>query len=106
MKTPPLAAAAWARHLASPPGPMGLAPTLTLAEAERVQRHRDQLLAALRAHDRAALVSAKQQVLDAAFSPRDARSPATAADSPALRRALRDLSWRMAAFLLPRNPRH
>ena len=106
MTTPPLAAAAWARHLASPPGLTGLAPTLTLAEAERVQRHRDQLLAALRTHDRAALASAKQQVLDAAFSPRDARSPAAAADSPALRRALRDLSWRMAAFLLPRSPRH
>lgn len=106
MNTPPLTTA-WARHLASPPGPLGLAPTLTLAEAERVQRHRDQLLAALRAEDRAALISAKQQVLDAAFSPRDARSnPASAADSPALRRALRDLSWRMAAFLLPRSPRH
>ena len=29
---------------------------------------------------------------------------AATAPSPALRRALRDLSWRMAALLLPRSP--
>jgi len=103
---------AWAAHLAqgqggaSPLTPAALATTLTAAEAARVQRHRDQLMSALRARDRVALVSAKQQVLEAAFCPHEV--PGTAgvatAPSPALRRALRDLSWRMAALLLPRSP--
>ena len=102
----------WAAHLAQGPGGAGphtpalAPPTLTAAEAARVQRHRDQLMSALRARDRVALVSAKQQVLEAAFCPREAPGTASAATapSPALRRALRDLSWRMAALLLPRSP--
>ncbi len=109
--TPP-APRTWAAHLAQGPGdagpltPAALATTLTAAETARVQRHRDQLMSALRARDRVALVSAKQQVLEAAFSPREApgSASATTAPSPALRRALRDLSWRMAALLLPRSP--
>ena len=108
----------WAQYLAqaqalTPPVSTGAArgPALTAAEAARVQRHRDQLMAALRSQDRLALHSAKQQVLDAAFCPRradadhDHGTPAGgAADSPALRRALRDLAWRTAALLLPRRP--
>ncbi|WP_225584858.1 hypothetical protein [Acidovorax sp. ACV01] len=97
----------WAQHLAGPAAGAGAhPPTLTLAEAERVQRHRDQLMAALRAQDRVALVSAKQQVLEAAFCPRSDPSPVGVQDSPAMRRALRDLSWCMAALLLPRSPGH
>lgn len=93
----------WARHLADPaPCLSGQPPALTLAEAERVQRHRDRLMAAVRAQDRAALVGAKQEVLAEAFG----QAAAGAAGSPALRRALRDLSWRMAGLLLPRSPRH
>lgn len=108
----------WAQHLvgsgsgfesSSGTGSAAAAPVLglTQAEAERVQRHRDQLMAALRAQDRCALLCAKQQVLLAAFSHQPApTSPTGAADSPALRRALRDLSWRMAGLLLPRTARH
>ncbi len=103
-RTSPLS---WAQHLASPAaGTAAHPPTLTQAEAERVQRHRDQLMAALRAQDRVALVCAKQQVLEAAFCPRSGTSPASVEDSPAVRRALRDLSWRMAALLLPRSAGH
>jgi hypothetical protein len=98
----------WAQHLAGPAAgaalPQGTA--LTMAEATRVQRYRDQLMAALRAQDRRALRSAKQQVLEAAFCPRAACGPQSPADSPAVRRALRDLSWRMAAVLLVRSPGH
>ena len=98
---------AWAQHLASPaPCSTAHQPLLTAAEAERVQRHRDQLLNALQAQDRLALLGAKHQVLEAAFGPRNAHTPASAADSPALRGALRDLSWRMAGLLLPRGARH
>ncbi|GDY38410.1 hypothetical protein [Acidovorax sp. NB1] len=109
----PPAPRTWAAHLAQGQGGAGphtpaLATTLTAAEAARVQRHRDQLMNALRARDRVALLSAKQQVLEAAFSPCEATGVAGAATapSPALRRALRDLTWRMAALLLPRSPRH
>ena len=108
----------WAQYLAqaqalTPPAGTGPArgTALTAAEANRVQRHRDQLMAALRSQDRLALHSAKQQVLDAAFCPHRTEAdhshggPASgAADSPALRRALRDLAWRTAALLLPRRP--
>lgn len=105
-------AAPWAHHLVahatSPvPGEMTLSPT----EAARVQRHHDRLMAAWRAQDRLALHHAKQEVLDGAFSTVVAEvppafSPARAvAPSPALRRALRDLSWRMAGLLLPRGLR-
>ncbi len=91
---------AWARHLAAPLAPP--APALSDAEALRVQRYRDQLLAALQAHDRAALRSAKQSVLRAAYGPPgDALGPPPSA---ALRAALRDLSWHMAILLLPRHP--
>lgn len=104
----PSAPRSWTLHLAQNlAGAAPHTPALTAAEAARVQRHRDQLMAALRAQDRLALVSAKQQVLEAAFCPHDAPGTAGApAASPALRRALRDLSWRMAALLLPRSPRH
>ena len=110
----------WAQHLAGSGADLGTgaaapSPALTQAEAARVQRHRDQLMAALRAQDRCALLCAKQQVLLAAFSPPPPPTPTPtpsltgavgAADSPALRRALRDLSWRMAGLLLPRGARH
>ena len=104
----------WAQHLAGTGADLGTgaaapSPALTQAEAARVQRHRDQLMAALRAQDRCALLCAKQQVLLAAFSPQPTCGPAgsvSAADSPAVRRALRDLSWRMAGLLLPRGARH
>lgn len=88
----------WARHLAEGPaaGTTPL-PGLTPEEAERVQRYRDQLLAALRARDRGALRCAKAQVLAAAFGPRDK------VESAALARALRELSWSMAGWLLPRS---
>lgn len=66
-------------------------PLLTDAEAARVQRHRDRLLAALQARDREALHCAKQDVLQDAYG---------AAFRPALRRALRQLSWHMAGWLL------
>ena len=102
----------WAAHLAQGPGgagpltPAAWATTLTAAEAARVQRHRDQLMSALRARDRVALGCAKQCVLEAAFCPRSEHSPAAAPDSPALRRALRELCWCMAALVLPRGPGH
>lgn len=93
-------ASAWARHLAAPASQHPL-PPLSEVEARRVQRHRDQLLAALLAHDRTALQTAKQAVLRAAYGPpADAAPPASAA----LRAALRDLSWHMAILLLPRHP--
>ncbi|MES2609281.1 MAG: hypothetical protein V4679_03520 [Pseudomonadota bacterium] len=90
---------AWEHHLAAP-GTVPARP-LSSAEALRVQRHRDQLLAALRAQDRDALQCAKQAVLRAAYGP-----PGTpgAPASAALRAALRDLSWNMAILLLPRHP--
>ena len=108
----------WAQYLAqaqalTPPASTGPArgPGLTAAEADRVQRHRDPLMAPLRSPARLPSHSAKQQVLDAAFCPRrpeaglDPGGAVTgAADSPALRRALRDLAWRTAALLLPRRP--
>ncbi len=97
--TPSSTASAWARHLAAPAAcPM---PALSAAEALRVQRYRDQLLAALQAHDAAALHSAKQAVLRAAYGPPGASGPPA---SVALRAALRDLSWHMAILLLPRHP--
>lgn len=105
---------AWTRHLAGAacqgPGAPGSLPcvepppgtALSMAEAERVQRYRDRLMAAVQSQDRAALRSAKQAVLEAAF-----RNPAEdgrpCAGSPAMRRALRDLCWRMAILMLPRH---
>ena len=80
----------WARYLAS-----AAAPGLSEGETLRVQRHRDRLVAALQEQDRAALEQAKQDVLQATCLP---------PGSPALRRALRELSWRMAGLRLPRRP--
>ena len=97
----------WAAHLVRTRA--GIAtplPGLTTTEAARVQRHRDQLLAALRARDRVALGCAKQQVLAAAFCAPGEHRGADAQDSPALRRALRELCWCMAALVLPRGPGH
>lgn len=93
-------ALAWAHHL-SAAATTHPAPDLSDAEARRVQRYRDQLLAALQAHDRAALHSAKQAVLRAAYGPPGTSGPPASA---ALRAALRDLSWHMAIVLLPRHP--
>lgn len=113
--------AAWAQYLsataagASTPGVVP-PPQLTAAEANRVQRHRDRLMMALQAQDRAALLRAKQDVLEDAYcaratltsgpEPGGCEATARNAESPALRRALRDLSWRMTALLVPRSPRH
>lgn len=83
---------AWAQHLSAPaPAPQA---ALSPAEARRVQRYRDRLLAAVQQRDRAALHRAKQAVLQAAYA-----RPGT----PALRRALRLLAWHMATLLLPRR---
>jgi len=79
----------WAARLGEAPPQ-----ALTDAEAARVQRHRDRLLAALRARDREALRGAKQDVLQAAYG---------AGGRPALRQALRQLSWQMALWLLPKH---
>lgn len=96
----------WTRHLMvlASTGAAHL-PPLSEAEAQRVQRHRDRLLAALQAHDRHALLAAKQQVLQDAFgAPEDAGpGPARVTPSAALRCALRDLSWRMAGLLVQRG---
>jgi len=97
----------WAQHLMGPAATTGpKQAALSATEAARVQRHRDQLMAALQAQDRMALLCAKQQVLDGAFCPGNASANTDAQDSPALRRALRDLSWRMAGLLLPHSQRH
>ena len=74
----------------APPAPASAG--LTDTEAQRLERHRQRLLHALQAQDRRALNTAKQALLRSAY-----RRPATAP----LRRALRDLSWCMAAMLLP-----
>lgn len=82
------AASAWEQHLVAPAPaqPSALSP----AEAQRVQRLQERLLAALQARDRMALRSARQAVLDAAL---------VQPGSPAVRCALRALAWRMAALL-------
>ena len=104
---PPAALPAqWAQHLMSPAATGPRQPVLSATEAARVQRHRDQLMAALQAQDRTALLCAKQKVLEDAFCPHSANAGADALGSPALRSALRDLSWRMAGLLLPRRARH
>lgn len=79
---------AWAQHLMAPVAAQHAA--LSPAEALRLQRLHDRLLAALQANDRAALRSTRQTVLRAAYTP---------AESPALRTALRALVWRMAALV-------
>ncbi|MFN3438090.1 MAG: hypothetical protein ACK41V_10375 [Acidovorax sp.] len=99
----------WAQHLVSPAADGGSAPwqpVLSPAEAARVQRHQDRLMAALQAHDRVALLRAKQEVLADVYRPGSACDAAAATPSTALRGALRDLSWRMAGLLLPRCSHH
>ena len=76
-------------HIRAPSPRIGAGPH---AAAQRLERHRQRLLHALQAQDRRALHTAKQALLRSAY-----RRPATAP----LRRALRDLSWWMAAMLLP-----
>lgn len=93
----------WAQHLAGSRALPRPGVGLTAEEAARVQRYRDQLLDALRAQDRPALRSAKQQVLEAAFGSGGAAPPQSGPASPAVRRALRDLAWRMAGVLLVRG---
>lgn len=78
----------WAQHLMAPVTAQQTA--LSPAEAQRLARLHNRLLAALQANDRTALRCAQQDVLQAAFTP---------AGTPALRRALRALVWRMAALL-------
>ena len=93
--TPPFGQGSlWAQHLMAPVTAQqaGLSP----AEALRVQRLHDRLLAAVQAHDRPALRSTQQEVLQAAVTP---------AGTPALRSALRALVWRMAALLPPARHR-
>lgn len=92
-------ASAWACHLGAA-ATIHLAAALSDAEVRRVQRYRDQLLAALQAHDRTALHHAKQAVLRAAYGPPGTSAPPSSA---ALRAALRELSWHMAILLLPRH---
>ncbi|MDA8444557.1 hypothetical protein [Paracidovorax valerianellae] len=85
------------RHLATAlPAPADTG--LSMAEAQRLQRYHDRLLCAIAARDRAALREAKQGILQAAYWP-----AAASAGSPAWRRAVRTLSWQMAALLLPRR---
>ena len=81
---------AWARDLLAPA--LAGQPALPPSEAADVQCQHDGLMAALQAHDRAALRSARQALLCAAL---------VQPGSPALKRSLRSMAWRMAA-LLPR----
>ncbi len=116
--SPAPASDAWARHLAcaahraahdtqgpAPARRAGLGAPLSAQEAHRVQRYQDRLIAAVLARDRSALRDAKQAVLEAAFGgPGDtARGAGGASGSPAMRRALRELCWRMAGLVLPRQ---
>ncbi|MFN7857682.1 MAG: hypothetical protein ACK5OA_14105 [Acidovorax sp.] len=86
--------------------PVVHAPPLSEREAQRLERYRDRLLAALQARDRAALTAAKQEVVRAAFAPCAGEHPLRSPPSPALRQALRELVWRMSGLLLPRAQRH
>lgn len=81
--------------------PSGLAPSLTPAEAQRLQQLQHALLQALSDRDRAALRQAQGNVLQAAYHRASTSSPETAL-SPRLRSALRDLVWRMCALRLHR----
>jgi hypothetical protein len=99
----------WAQHLVAPAEGVGAAPwqpVLSPAEAARVQRHQDRLMAALQAQDRVALLCAKQEVLADVYCSGSAWGAPVATRSTALRCALRDLSWRMAGLLLPRSSHH
>lgn len=83
--------------LQNPPRPMeGCGPALSHAEAQRVQRYQDRLARALAQRDRTTLRRTKQYVLAAAYQPRRGVTPA-------LRNAMRQLSWHMAAMLLTRD---
>lgn len=109
---------AWTSHLAgvgdggpvNTQDPLGVGArcpdtTLSMAEAQRVQRYRDRLIAAVQSKDRSALRNAKQEVLEDAFrsGAGPGRNDGCATGSPAMRRALRDLCWRMAGLMLPRH---
>ncbi|GKS87160.1 hypothetical protein AVMA1855_23430 [Acidovorax sp. SUPP1855] len=91
-------ASPWDTHLAAPAQPERGEQGLSMAQAQRLQRYHDRLLCALAARDREALRQAKQGILKAAYWP-----GAADAASPAWRRAMRTLSWQMAALLLPRG---
>ncbi len=69
-----------------------------LLQPGQVQRYHDRLLQALAAQDRAALRCAKQDVLKAAYA-----TPPAGSMPAAMRRALRELAWRMAGMRLPRS---
>ena len=72
-------------------------PALSFTEAQRVQRYQNRLIRALAARDQRQLRRTKQYVLAAAYQPRRRGL------SPALRNALRQLSWHMSAMLLTRD---
>lgn len=102
---------AWSRHLVAQasgllegqaPWNAGPVPPLSEREALRLQRYRDRLLRALHERDRAALMAAKQDVVRAAFASQASSGSSQVPSSPALRRALRELAWRMSGLLLPR----
>lgn len=88
----------WDTHLAAQAQPQPVEHGLSMAQAHRLQRYHDRLLCALAARDREALRQAKQGILKAAYGP-----AAADAACPAWRRAMRTLSWQMAALLLPRG---
>ncbi len=87
----------WSGFLSAPDTAQASAAPVPLrpAEAARLARYRDQLLAAWDARDRDALHTAKQAVLRTASASRGA--------TPAFMRAIRQLAWRMAALRLARS---
>ncbi|AVS83660.1 hypothetical protein [Paracidovorax avenae] len=87
----------WSGFLSAPGTAQASAAAMPLhpAEAARLARYRDRLLAAWDARDRDALHTAKQAVLRTACASRGA--------TPAFMRAIRQLAWRMAALRLARS---
>ncbi|WP_415267308.1 hypothetical protein [Acidovorax sacchari] len=87
----------WSGFLSAPGTAQASAAPVPLrpAEAARLARYRDQLLAAWDARDRDALRTAKQAVLRTATTSWGA--------TPAFARAIRQLAWRMAALRLARS---
>ncbi len=79
------------------PRPQHSGPALSHAEAQRVQRYQERLAKALAARDQRRLRETKRSILQAAYA------PIKAGTSPALRTALRQLTWQMAAMLLTRD---
>jgi hypothetical protein len=93
----------WAAYLSG--GAPGTVARLSEREAVRVQRYQDHLLQALQSRDKAALRTAKHDVMTAAYGQGTAGGPTrpgtpSPSPSPALRRALRELAWRMSGLLL------